>query len=83
MTIEDVQQHVENLSGHCQVLEINQKIIFQAFSIHKDYQYSYYDSLIISTALDNNCSIILYTEDLQNGQLIYGKLKIVNPFVPS
>lgn len=82
MTIEDVQQHVENLSRHCQVLEINQKIIFQAFSIHKDYQYSYYDSLIISTALDNNCSI-LYTEDLQNGQLIYGKLKVVNPFVPS
>ena len=82
MDIEDVRHHVENLSHQSQVLEITQKIIFQAFSIHKDYQYSYYDSLIISAALEHDCNI-LYSEDLQSRQMIYGKLKIENPFLSS
>ncbi len=38
-----------------------------------------YDSLIVVSALENNCSI-LYTEDLQDGQVIENALKIVNPF---
>ena len=42
-------------------------------------QYSYYDSLIITLALTCNCSI-LYSEDLQDGQVIEKKLKIINPF---
>lgn len=80
MSIDDVQHHIENLSHHCSVLEITQKIIFQAFSIHKNYQYSYYDSLIISTALEHDCTM-LYSEDMQNGQLINGQLTIKNPFL--
>jgi predicted nucleic acid-binding protein len=30
-------------------------------------------------ALESNCSV-LYTEDLQHGQVIEKKLKIINPF---
>ncbi|HHD63301.1 MAG TPA: PIN domain-containing protein [Desulfobulbaceae bacterium] len=40
--------------------------------------YSFYDSLIISTALKADCET-LYTEDLQNGQKIRN-LTLVNPF---
>ncbi|MEI6154767.1 MAG: DNA-binding protein, partial [Deltaproteobacteria bacterium] len=43
------------------------------------YQYSYYDSLIISSALEKKCQI-LYSEDMQDGQTIEKTLKIVNPF---
>lgn len=43
------------------------------------YGYSFYDSLIISAALESECTI-LYTEDLSHGQLIEKSLKIVNPF---
>jgi predicted nucleic acid-binding protein len=35
--------------------------------------------LIIASALENKCKI-LYTEDMQDGQIIEGKLKIENPF---
>ena len=42
----------------------------------------YWDCLILASALEHNCGI-LYTEDLQNGQIIEKSLKIVNPFVSS
>ncbi|MDD5089966.1 MAG: PIN domain-containing protein [Candidatus Wallbacteria bacterium] len=50
-----------------------------SFGISRKYGYSFYDSLILSTALENACST-LFTEDLQHGQQIEGSLKIVNPF---
>jgi predicted nucleic acid-binding protein len=43
------------------------------------YNYSFYDSMIISAAISSNCAI-LFSEDLQDGQMIYDKLKIMNPF---
>jgi predicted nucleic acid-binding protein len=48
--------------------------------IAEKYRYSFYDSLIISAALSSGCKI-LFSEDLHHGQLIEGKLKIVNPFL--
>ena len=43
------------------------------------YKFSYWDSLIIASALENECDT-LYTEDMQDGLIIEGKLTIVNPF---
>ena len=48
--------------------------------IHTRYKYSYYDSLIIASALENDCAI-LYTEDLHHSQVIDEKLAIINPFI--
>jgi len=53
--------------------------IDQALSIAQRYKYSYWDSLILSSALENRCKV-LYTEDMQDGQTIDGKLNIENPF---
>jgi len=41
--------------------------------------YHIYDALIIAAALEGECSI-LYSEDLQAGQVIEGRLTIRNPF---
>jgi len=38
------------------------------------------DSLVLSAALGNGCSV-LYSEDLQHNQTIENTLKILNPFV--
>ena len=40
----------------------------------------HYDSQIIAAALTAGCTV-LYSEDMQHGQLIDGTLTIVNPFV--
>ena len=49
------------------------------WKVSRKYSYSYWDSLIIASALESNCSI-LYTEDMQDGQIIEDRLRIMNPF---
>ncbi len=51
-----------------------------ALEISQKYKLSFWDSLIISSALENKCSI-LYSEDMQNGFNIFNKIRIVNPFL--
>jgi predicted nucleic acid-binding protein len=53
----------------------------QALDISGRWKYTFYDSLIIASALQAGCSV-LYSEDLQHGQKI-GNLRILNPFVES
>jgi len=48
--------------------------------IKEKYFYSWWDSLVLASALENGCTI-LYSEDLQCNQIIENKLRIVNPFV--
>jgi len=50
----------------------------QAIDLHKKYKYSFWDSLIIQSAIWAKAKMLL-TEDLQSGQIIEG-VKIVNPF---
>lgn len=57
------------------IFEINQQIniapihfdtVKECLSLRRKYKYSYWDSLILASALENNCHI-LYTEDMQSG----------------
>ncbi len=49
-----------------------------AINIARRYGYHIYDALIIAAALQSSCRI-LYSEDMQDGQVIDG-LTICNPF---
>lgn len=51
-----------------------------AWKVGQRYGYSHYDSLIIASALTSNCQV-LYSEDLQHGQVIDDRLRILNPFL--
>ena len=44
-----------------------------------DHNFSMWDSLIVASALNANCTT-LYSEDMQHGQIVHGKLTIQNPF---
>lgn len=46
------------------------------------YCLSYWDSLIVAAALQTDCTI-LYSEDMQNGLVFDGRLRIVNPLEQS
>jgi predicted nucleic acid-binding protein len=50
-----------------------------ALRIADKYGYSIYDALIIAAALEAGCAT-LYSEDLQDGQIIHQQLTIRNPF---
>jgi predicted nucleic acid-binding protein len=50
-----------------------------ALYIHGKYHFSYYDALMVASALETECDFLI-TEDLQNGQLIEEKLIVFNIF---
>jgi predicted nucleic acid-binding protein len=54
--------------------------VIKAIEIRGRYGFSYWDSLIVATALLSGCSI-LYSEDMQHDQVIESMLKIINPFI--
>jgi predicted nucleic acid-binding protein len=60
-------------------LPINRETINQALNLKERFKFSYYDCLMLSSALEGNCSTVL-TEYLQNGQIIDNRLRILNPF---
>ena len=51
----------------------------EALAIAERYGYKIYDALIVASALEARCTT-LYSEDMQDGQVIDGRLTIRNPF---
>ena len=51
-----------------------------ALKIAENHGFEIYDALIVAAALGTKCTT-LYTEDLQDGQVIDGRLTIRNPFL--
>ncbi|MDP3148529.1 MAG: PIN domain-containing protein [Ignavibacteria bacterium] len=50
-----------------------------ALTISDRYKYSFYDALVIAGAIHSGCTL-LFSEDLQHGQTVLNKVKIINPF---
>ncbi len=50
-----------------------------ALQIMGKYSFSYWDSLILAAALESRSKVV-YSEDLQAGQVIEGRLTVINPF---
>jgi predicted nucleic acid-binding protein len=61
------------------VLEFNENILLKAADLRNQYQISFWDSLIVSSALFIRAGI-LFSEDMQHGLVIENMLEIVNPF---
>lgn len=57
---------------------INGEIILDAIDIHREYKYSFWDSVIISSAIDGGAGALL-SEDLSDKHKIKG-IVIKNPF---
>jgi predicted nucleic acid-binding protein len=50
-----------------------------ALRLCERYRFSVYDALVVAAALEAGCTT-LYSEDMQDGQIVEG-LRIVNPFL--
>ena len=67
------------IRGLLKVEPITIEIHDVGISLAERYQLSVYDSMIVSAALSAECDTLL-SEDLQNGLLINGRLRVLNPF---
>ena len=60
------------------VTQVTVPLILKAIDISIKDGFSFWDSLILSAANDTDC-ILVYSEDMNNGQIICGT-KVLNPF---
>jgi predicted nucleic acid-binding protein len=61
------------------VFPLDKETLLQGSTLRESYPISFWDSLIIASALSHDCPM-LYSEDMQNGLVINEKLTIINPF---
>lgn len=75
----DIKISLDEISKNFNVAATTEQTVWSARRIAEQYSYSFFDSLIIAAAIEQDC-IRLYSETLENNQVIDGKLKIINPF---
>ena len=78
---EEAKEFIENYSKALPVHKNSVSDILHAIEISIKTQFTFWDSLIISAAISENCNI-LYSEDLNDGQIVEG-VAIINPFKES
>ena len=61
------------------VAPVTENTVRDAMTVGLRYGLSHWDSLIVAAALATGCDT-LYSEDMQSGQVIGGRLTIRNPF---
>lgn len=69
-----------DLLQSCRVIALDSAIVTVAMTIEARYQVSYWDAMIVAAALAADCRI-LYSEDMQSGQVFERRLTVRNPFV--
>jgi predicted nucleic acid-binding protein len=80
MPWDEIRFAIENIKALCpDPLPITLDTHAEALAIAERYGYRIYDALIVASALQARCTI-LYSEDMQDGQVIEGPLTIRNPF---
>ena len=79
MSYGEIREILTTIKMVLDVRDLTQTTHETALDIIERYGYSFYDSMILSAAINAGCSIV-YTEDLRSGQHIQDRLLIVNPF---
>lgn len=72
-------QLIHSFFHRYEVVVLAESLLLAASNLRQRYSLSYWDSLIVAAALAADATI-LYSEDMQDGLVIDGRLTITNPF---
>jgi predicted nucleic acid-binding protein len=75
----DAEQYLSTVFRPLLAVHSSQALYAEALHLHAQSGLSWYDSLIVSAAIQARCDLLL-TEDLHHGQR-FGSLRITNPFL--
>ncbi len=78
MTVEEAEQYLGTVFRPLLTVQSSQALYSEALRVKDRYRLSWFDSLIVAAAMEGGCGV-LYSEDLQHGQL-FGDLRVENPF---
>ncbi len=77
--ISNIKSDIEILIQKVNLIIPDLHTVQHALELAEQLGYSHFDSLMLASALESDCTVF-YSEDLQDGQLIKGSLRICNPF---
>ncbi len=77
---EKIQLIVHEIIETVEVVPVDEQDISYALDIAERYKLSWYDALIVASAVSSEADI-LYTEDMQNALQIDKSIRITNPFI--
>ena len=79
LVLSDILPALNEICTACTIQYIDEGTVRQALEMHGRYGYSYYDCLMLASALSSGCKY-LFSEDMSDGQIINQTLEIVNIF---
>ena len=80
VALRDVKVILDTVRAVCTVEPLTVAAHNRGVEVCERYKFAFYDSLIIASALIVG-STVLYSEDLQHGQIIERQLRVANPFL--
>jgi len=75
-----IQTNLAVILSYTRLQALDASVVQRALWIRNRYGYSYWDCQIVAAAMEAGCTL-LYSEDMQTGQIIDGVLTVLNPFL--
>jgi predicted nucleic acid-binding protein len=79
MPLNEVREILDTIRRVCDVEPITIETHDRGLAVCERYRFSLYDSMLVAAALISGVEI-LYSEELQHGQVIDDQLRVTNPF---
>jgi predicted nucleic acid-binding protein len=79
MPLNEVREILDTIRAVCAVEPITVETHDRGLAVFERYRFSLYDSMLVAAALIAGAKIV-YSEDLQHGQVIDNQLRVTNPF---
>lgn len=79
MTFAEAEQYLAWTFRPMLTVQSSYQLLEEATVLSRRYSLSWYDSLIVASALESECKV-LYSEDMQHGQK-FDELAVINPFL--
>ena len=79
MSLAEIREVLTAVRAGCKVVPISEESHDLGLQVAERYRLSIYDAMIVASALLAGCSTLL-SEDMQDGQVLEGRLEVRNPF---
>ena len=79
LSIAEIREFLATIRTVCGVVPLTEETHDVGLKVVERYGLSVYDAMIVASALLAGCKTLV-TEDMQNGQIFEGKLRVRNPF---
>ena len=79
MSITEIREVLATIRAVCAIVPISEETHDLGLQVAERYGFSIYDAMIVAAALLAGCNTLM-SEDMQDGQVLEGRLRVRNPF---